>query len=192
MAQLSTLPDPEDSGVDDAPTVVLPMQLVSLEDAGRTDIGRQREHNEDYFGIHTEVKKIESPQGRTVQAKGLYILCDGMGGHAGGEVASALAVNTLRDYFQTRWLEPQTENPEPERRESSLPTEAEIREAIYLANLAIYDINQQETRSGSGRMGTTLIMVLIQGTTAVVAHVGDSRLYRLSRRQGLEQLTLDH
>jgi protein phosphatase len=192
IAQLSTLADLEDSGADDAPTVVLPMQLVSLEDAGRTDIGRQREHNEDYFGIHTELKKLESPQGRTLQARGLYILCDGMGGHAGGEVASALAVNTLRDYFQTLWLEPQSLELEAEWREPPLPTEAEIREAVRLANLAIYDLNQQDARSGSGRMGTTLVLVLIQGTTAVVAHVGDSRLYRLSRRQGLEQVTVDH
>ncbi|HEY9748273.1 MAG TPA: serine/threonine phosphatase, partial [Allocoleopsis sp.] len=192
ISQLSGLADAEDSSADDAPTVVLPMQLVSLEDAGRTDIGRQREHNEDYFGIQTEVRKIESPQGRSLQAKGLYILCDGMGGHAGGEVASALAVNTLRDYFQTLWLEPQTAGTESERREQPLPTEAEIREAVRLANLAIYDINQQDARAGSGRMGTTLVLVLIQGTTAVVAHVGDSRLYRLSRRQGLEQVTVDH
>ncbi|MBW4486439.1 MAG: serine/threonine phosphatase [Trichocoleus desertorum ATA4-8-CV12] len=192
LKQLSTLADLEDSSADDAPTVVLPMQLVSLEDAGRTDIGRQREHNEDYFGIHTKLNKIESPQGCTVQAKGLYILCDGMGGHAGGEVASALAANTLRDYFQTLWLEPQSSEAEAERREQSLPTEAEIREAVRLANLALYDINQQNARSGSGRMGTTLVLVLIQGTNAVVAHVGDSRIYRLSRRQGLEQVTVDH
>ncbi|MEP0869226.1 serine/threonine phosphatase [Trichocoleus desertorum AS-A10] len=191
LVQLSTLSDTDDSSADDAPTVVLPMQLVNLEDAGRTDIGRQREHNEDYFGIHTELKKIESPQGRTMQGKGLYILCDGMGGHAGGEVASALAVDTLRHYFQTRWLEPQNSD-NSERREPPLPSEAEIREAVRLANLAIYDINQEDARSGSGRMGTTLVLVLIQGTTAVVAHVGDSRLYRLSRRQGLEQVTVDH
>jgi protein phosphatase len=164
---------------DDAPTVVLPMKLLSLEDAGRTDIGRQREHNEDYFSIQTEIKRLETPSGRSLQAKGLYILCDGMGGHAGGEVASALAVDTLRQYFESCW-------------QDQLPSEARIREAIYRANQAIFDLNEKNARSGSGRMGTTLVLVLIHNTEAAIAHVGDSRLYRLSRRRGLEQLTTDH
>ncbi len=164
---------------DDSPTVVLPMRLVSLQDAGRTDIGRQREHNEDFFSIQTELKKVEVPQGRTLKAKGLYILCDGMGGHEGGEVASALAVNTLKEYFEKNW-------------QDQLPSEEKIRESIQLANQAIYDLNQHNSRSGSGRMGTTLVMVLIQDTEAAIAHVGDSRLYRFSRRRGLEQVTVDH
>lgn len=69
---------------DDMPTLVLPMQLYSLEDAGRTDVGRQRDHNEDFFGIETVINKLEFPNGQAVHAHGLYILCDGMGGHAGG------------------------------------------------------------------------------------------------------------
>lgn len=166
-------------GSDDMPTVVLPMQLLSLEDAGRTDVGRQRRHNEDYFGIKTNLTKIENPLGRNMEARGLYILCDGMGGHAGGEIASALAVKTLIDYFQEHWNE-------------ELPEEDCIRQGVLKANQAIYDINQQDARSGSGRMGTTLVMVLIQETQVAVAHVGDSRLYRLSRRQGIEQVTVDH
>lgn len=164
---------------DDQPTVVLPMRLISLEDAGRTDIGRQRDHNEDCFSIQTESRKIESPQERALKAKGLYILCDGMGGHAGGEVASALAVETLRQYFEANW-------------HNQLPSEESIREAIQQANRAIYDRNQENARSGSGRMGTTLVLVLVQGTEAAIAHVGDSRLYRFSRRRGLEQVTVDH
>jgi serine/threonine protein phosphatase PrpC len=162
------------------PTVILPMQLLSLDDAGCTDIGHQREHNEDCFGIHTQVKKQESPMGRSVQALGLYVLCDGMGGHAAGEVASAMAVETIKRYFQDNWYDQQ------------LPTEASVREAVHLANQAIYDVNQQNARSGNGRMGTTLAMVLIQNTNAVIAHVGDSRVYRLTRKRGLEQITVDH
>ncbi len=164
---------------EDAPTVVLPMQLLSLEDAGRTDVGRSRRHNEDYFGIQTHMSKLENPFGRTVQAKGLYILCDGMGGHAGGEVASALAVKTLLEYFQTQW-------------QDQLPDEDCIRKGVLHANQALFDLNQQDARSGSGRMGTTLVMVLVQDTTVAIAHVGDSRLYRISRTSGLEQLTVDH
>ncbi|MBD1903234.1 serine/threonine phosphatase [Trichocoleus sp. DQ-A3] len=170
---------PDTSEGDDMPTIILPMQLLSLDDAGTTDIGRQREHNEDNFGINTEVKKQETPLGRTVQARGLYILCDGMGGHAGGEVASVMAVDTVRRYFQDNW-------------QNRLPTEDRIREAVLLANKAIFDINQQQERSGSGRMGTTLVMVLIEDTKVAIAHVGDSRLYRLSRKRGLEQITIDH
>lgn len=165
---------------DDMPTVVLPMQLSSLQDTGQTDVGRQRHHNEDYFGIETNINKLELPKTRVLQARGLYILCDGMGGHAGGEVASELAVNTLRQYFQERWIANQ------------LPTEDSIREAVYLANQAIYELNQKDARSGVGRMGTTLVMLLIQDSHAAVAHVGDSRLYRLTHKRGLEQITVDH
>jgi protein phosphatase len=155
------------------------MKLTSIEEAGRSDIGRQRDHNEDFFSIQSEFRRQETPNGRTLSAKGFYILCDGMGGHAGGEVASALAVETLRQYFQQHWKE-------------QLPGENTIREAITQANQAIYDLNQQSSSSGVGRMGTTLVMVLIQDTQAAIAHVGDSRLYRFSRRKGLEQLTVDH
>lgn len=165
---------------DDMPTVVLSMQLSSLEDAGRTDVGRQRHHNEDCFGIETKINKLELPKKQVLQARGLYILCDGMGGHAGGEVASELAVNTVREYFDQHWITKQ------------MPLEAMLREAIYLANQAIYEVNQEEVRSGIKRMGTTLVMLLIQGTQAAVAHVGDSRLYRLTRKRGLEQITVDH
>ena len=164
---------------DDLPTVILPMQLLSLDDAGCTDIGHQREHNEDSFGIQTQLKKQENPMGRAVQARGLYILCDGMGGHAAGEVASAMAVDTLKRYFQQNWHD-------------HLPSEDVVREAVRQANQAIYDVNQKNARSGSGRMGTTLVMILIQNTEAVIAHVGDSRVYRLTRKRGLEQLTVDH
>jgi protein phosphatase len=165
---------------DDMPTVVLPMQLSSLQDTGQTDVGRQRHHNEDYFGIETNINKLQLPKTRVLQARGLYILCDGMGGHAGGEVASELAVNTLRQYFQEHWIANQ------------LPTEDTIREAVYLANQAIYELNQKDARSGVGRMGTTLVMLLIQDSHAAVAHVGDSRLYRVTHKRGLEQITVDH
>ncbi|HEY9667916.1 MAG TPA: serine/threonine phosphatase [Coleofasciculaceae cyanobacterium] len=163
------------------PTVILPMQLLSLDDAGCTDIGQQRPHNEDSFCIRTQVNKLETPMGRSVQACGLYVLCDGMGGHSAGEVASGMAVETLKRYFQEHW----TDN-------NQLPSEDNVREGIRLANQAIYEVNQKNARSGSSRMGTTLAMMLIQNTNAVIAHVGDSRVYRLTRKRGLEQMTVDH
>lgn len=166
--------------IDDTPTIVLPMQLASLENAGLTDVGKQRDHNEDYFGIETKIHKVDLPKSRVALARGLYILCDGMGGHAGGEVASELAVSTLRQYFEEHW---QT---------VELPSEEVIREGVLQANQAIHEVNQQDARSGVGRMGTTLVLVLIQDTRVAVAHVGDSRLYRVTRKGGLEQITVDH
>lgn len=170
---------PTSEDIESPPTVILPMQLLSLDDAGCTDIGHQRPHNEDCFGIQTRVKKEEGPMGRSVEARGLYILCDGMGGHAGGEVASAMAVEKIQNYFQEHW-------------QDKLPAEETVREAIRVANQGIYDINQENSRSGSGRMGTTLAMILIQNTDAAIAHVGDSRIYRLTRKRGLEQMSVDH
>lgn len=164
---------------DDSPTVVLPMQLLSLDDAGYTDIGQQRDHNEDNFGIQVRLEKQEHPLGKTIKAKGLYVLCDGMGGHAAGEVASSLAVETLKHYFQDTW-------------QDQLPSQRLILEGVINANQVIYDINQQKSSSGSGRMGTTLAMMLLQDTNLAIAHVGDSRVYRVTRKGGLEQLTTDH
>jgi protein phosphatase len=185
----ANLDDPEmDADIDDTPTIVLPMQLFSLEDVGRTDIGRQREHNEDYFGIETQIAKLESPSGKIIHARNLYVLCDGMGGHAGGEVASALAVDTLRHYFREKWQN----TPFVEDSSNQLPGPKTLVEAVQLANKAIYDVNQQNARFGSGRMGTTLVFLLIQDTQMAVVHVGDSRLYRYSRKRGLEQITVDH
>ncbi|MBD2021211.1 serine/threonine phosphatase [Leptolyngbya sp. FACHB-36] len=184
LNQLVTLIEDEGEP-DNDPTIVLPMQLANLEDLGWTDIGRQRQHNEDYFGIETQVAKLESPMGKTLHARNLYILCDGMGGQADGEVASALAVDTLRTYFRSVWMAGADIT-------TKLPGPDVLNEAVQLANKAIYDINQQNARSGSGRMGTTLVLVLLQGTEVAVAHVGDSRLYRYTRKRGLEQLTIDH
>lgn len=178
----------EDGEGDGEPTVVLPMQLFNLEDFGRTDIGRQREHNEDYFGIETQVNRLESPSGKTVHVRNFYILCDGMGGQADGEIASALAVATLRQFFKETWQA----DSQGDGQSSKLPGPAVLNKAVQLANKAIYDINQQNARSGSGRMGTTLVMVLIQDTEVAVVHVGDSRLYRYTRKRGLEQITTDH
>ncbi|MGF1512209.1 MAG: serine/threonine phosphatase [Elainellaceae cyanobacterium] len=169
---------PFDDDGDDLPTVVLPMQLYSLSDAGYTDVGRMRKHNEDCFFIQTDIQKRETPSGRTCSAKGLYILCDGMGGHASGEVASSLAVEALHKSLQS-WT-------------SQLPMESSLNESIRLANQAIYEQNQQNDAQGNRRMGTTLVMLLVQGLEVAIAHVGDSRIYRVSRKFGLEQLTIDH
>ncbi|UZQ54010.1 serine/threonine phosphatase [Trichothermofontia sichuanensis B231] len=172
---------------EEAATVALPMRLASIQDAGRTDVGCKRQRNEDYFSILAECQKLETPLGRSVSARGVYILCDGMGGHAGGEVASTLAADTLRQFFLDAWF-----NAEAEPLRQDLPSRELIIQGINLANQAIYEINQQNASAGSGRMGTTLVLLLLQDSKVAIAHVGDSRLYRITRKQLLEQLTIDH
>lgn len=164
---------------DDQPTVVLPMRLLSLANVGFSDIGRKRGHNEDCFAIDTHIRKKESPQGIYYDGKGLFILCDGMGGHAAGEVASAMAVKNIYRYFEDHWS-------------NEIPESQIIKEGILQANQAIYSANMEKGQTGSGRMGTTLLLTLVQGTKVVIAHVGDSRIYRVTRKWGLEQLTTDH
>ncbi len=167
------------SAAHDAPTVAIDRRLVDLQEAAATHTGKKREHNEDCFGIVTQIEREYSPKGQTISVKGLYILCDGMGGHAGGEIASAMTVDLLRDYFAVHWGD-------------ELPDEQIIREGIIATNEAVFDINQKNAASGSGRMGTTLVLVLVQDRNIAIAHVGDSRCYGITPTQGLIQLTLDH
>ena len=168
-----------ESDADEQPTAILPMQIASVTHASYTDIGSSRDHNEDFFGIKNVITQEENPSGQILKVKGLSIICDGMGGHAAGEVASAMAVETLQNYFHTYW-------------QDEFPSEKTIEEGILLANQVIYQTNIDNSRSGNGRMGTTLVMALLQDTQLAIAHVGDSRIYRISRQQGLEQLTVDH
>lgn len=169
----------DEGGGIEAPTMVLPMKLAHLDDAGQSHVGQQRHHNEDWFFTQTQLHRVSSPQGNVLRSKGLYILCDGMGGHASGEVASQLAVRTLRDYLAQHWGD-------------QLPDQSVLAEAVATANQAIFNVNQSNATSGVGRMGTTLVMVLVHNLEIAVAHVGDSRLYSYSKRRGLWQVTLDH
>lgn len=163
----------------EAPTMVMAQKLVNLEEAAATHVGRKRDHNEDCFGIVTRIDRKSDPKGDTIAARGLYILCDGMGGHAGGEIASAMTVDLLRDYFAIHWGD-------------NMPDEEVIREGIVVTNEAVFEVNQKNSASGSGRMGTTLVLVLVQDRNIAIAHVGDSRCYGITPTQGLIQLTLDH
>lgn len=175
--QTSTSADLSHPG--DSRTFALAQNLLYLEEAAATHTGKKRDHNEDCFGMVSKVERRDSPKGRNFSAQGLYILCDGMGGHAGGEIASSMTVDLLREYFATHWGD-------------TLPDEQTIREGIIAANEAVFEINQKNSAHGSGRMGTTLVLVLVQGRDIAVAHVGDSRCYGITPTQGLIQLTLDH
>lgn len=141
-------------------------------------IGRVRKRNEDaYFTLQATLSR----NGETFPF-GLFLVADGMGGHKGGELASALtsrvvAEAVLREFYLP-WLNSEVEDVMPQR-----PINEVILEAANEANLAVHRLAPES--------GTTLTCALIQGTNAYIAHVGDSRAY-LIRQGRLEQITQDH
>jgi protein phosphatase len=174
---LQELSGPTSSDVTDS--LLLPCHLLGLEAAAATDVGQQRDHNEDYYSIETSYKRSQDPHSSQLKGRGLYLLCDGMGGHAAGEVASRMVIEKLDSYWQEHWHD-------------HLPSEEEILAAIAHANQAVYEINQTSAAAGNGRMGTTLVMVMVQDHQVAIAHVGDSRCYLLEESSQLVQVTLDH
>lgn len=135
------------------------MQAVNY--AVRTDVGRIREHNEDDYCVNQDL--------------GLYVVADGMGGHASGEVASAIAVAAIEHQIQQG---------------NSLP------EAIKIAHLAI--LKGVETGAGRSGMGTTVVAVQLQDSAYTLAWLGDSRAYlwagkllQISKDHSLVQMLLD-
>jgi len=146
---------------------LLSMALVHYTAAAATDRGRKRTSNEDAFSLSVE--------------HGVYLVCDGMGGAAAGEIASSLAVDEM-----ARLLEPETGD-ENGSRAASMPLLAE--EAIAQANEAIFTRSQHNEKLNG--MGTTLVGLLAEERRVWVFNVGDSRCYLL-RNARLEQITLDH
>lgn len=131
--------------------------------SGVTDTGRVREHNEDTI--------------RWDAAGGWAILADGMGGHLAGEVASALASETIARHLA------EVRNSDAER------VKAALHDAVMAANRVIHTQAQTDVRCHS--MGTTVVAALVHDDLLSSAHVGDSRLYRYND-QGLELLSRDH
>ena len=139
---------------------------------GRTDVGKKREHNEDYL--------LQVPD------LGLYMVCDGMGGHAGGEVASETAARTVRQHIESNRQVMQAWDGSGPARDNLLRL---VDEAVQLASQTVYGIATSER--GKAGMGTTLTMVLVVKDVGVMAHVGDTRLYML-RAGRMHQLSEDH
>lgn len=151
----------------------MPQQL-RIEVAGQTDVGRKRKHNEDSFAIYSE--------------HGLYLVADGMGGHASGEVASQLAVETMREFFQMTEEDP--ERTWPYKMDHSRGYEENrLITAIKLSNLRIFETAQNNQNQRG--MGTTVVAIFAVEDGIHIAHVGDSRVYRIRDHQ-MEQLTEDH
>ena len=147
---------------------------LRIEVAGETNVGMKRNHNEDNFSI--------------LEENGLYIVADGMGGHASGEVASQMAVDALKEFFAATEQDPERTWPYKMDRSKGYE-ENRLITGIKLANLRIYESAQRDARQRG--MGTTLVSLFAVEDGVYVAHVGDSRSYRI-RDKKLEQLTEDH
>ena len=135
----------------------------------KTDIGKVREQNQDYFYIPEET---EEPK--------IYILADGMGGYKGGEVASKLATESAKKYIQNNFEGITKE------KEEILKL---IKNAVEYANMVVYE-KSKEVPELEG-MGTTLEVCVIYNNKAYIGHVGDSRIYRI-RKDVIRKLTKDH
>ncbi len=143
-----------------------------------TDSGPSRDHNEDdCYPPSGELIVSETDDRRT-----LAIVCDGIGGHPGGEIASPLAINTLSQRLET--LSESLENWHPE------SINIELEEAACAANDVISQQNDRENRSDRQRMGTTLVMAKTFAHEMYITHVGDSRVYWVTK-QGCHQVTQD-
>jgi len=147
--------------------------MLRVRACGLSDVGRARTHNEDCFGIDPDHR--------------MFVVADGMGGHNHGEVASRIAVKAIQEFVEqtaendTTW--PFVYDARLQRHSNRLKT------AIRMAHdKVLRAIRHDGSLIG---MGTTVVGFLLKGRTAAVAHVGDSRAYRL-REGKLELLTQDH
>ena len=147
---------------------------MNIQFAGKTDVGMKRDHNEDNL--------------RLVPREKLFLVADGMGGHASGEVASSIAVESIGQFFADTGKDPEVTWPYKAQRENDFE-ENRLIAAVKLANLRIFEKAESEMRYRG--MGTTLVSLQIAGERALVGHVGDSRVYRV-RAGEIAQLTEDH
>ncbi|TSD08696.1 Stp1/IreP family PP2C-type Ser/Thr phosphatase [Haloglomus irregulare] len=138
--------------------------MTPLTTCARTDVGQQRETNEDAALI------------RNLGEAHLLAVADGMGGHAAGDVASELAIETFADTVEAALERDRTAG------------ESVLREAVAEANEAVLD---RAAADGLEGMGTTLVAALVQGGRALFVNVGDSRGYHIDERGRLEQVTTD-
>ena len=152
---------------------------MSLSDAieivGHTDPGMVRSHNEDSIANDTK--------------SGLAILADGMGGYNAGEVASGMATTVLMTELQAALSQNAPFQPDPDGAEAGTYAARMLRDQIAKANHSIYSASQSQPQYSG--MGTTLVMAVFYDNKMTVAHIGDSRLYRL-RDGNFSQVTRDH
>jgi len=143
----------------------------------RTDVGMERTLNEDSLLTVETNRTTQSIS----QALGIYAVADGMGGHAAGEIASSTIVNILAQKAAADLFALASKPLTPEEHCKWLS------EAVELANQTVFDMR----KSAGSDMGSTLVAIMLDANRACIAHVGDSRAYRINER-GIEQLTTDH
>lgn len=134
-----------------------------------TDVGMRRSANQDYYLVQEDIKDFK-----------LYILADGMGGYKGGEIASKLACESVKEYII------QNVNKINKKREELLKI---VKESMEYANKVVHEKAKKDIEFKE--MGTTLEVCLIYNNKAYIGHVGDSRIYRI-RKNTLRRLTKDH
>ena len=152
-----------------------PQAALTLEAAGRADIGKRRQHNEDVVLVREDL--------------GLFVVADGAGGHNAGEVASALACRSMENYFGAT-IRATHELPEFNR--LGMPNGARrLSSAVHKANRDVVEIARTSPKHRG--MGTTVVACCFSPRSGLmhVAHVGDSRCYRM-RDGDFELLTQDH
>ncbi len=142
--------------------------------AAQTDVGQRRRENEDSFCIAAEL--------------GLYVVADGMGGHAAGEVASRLAVRTIREWIG-KYAQGEATLAAADAPQSGSKEAAWLVSSIQHANRAIFDL--AAARSEYSGMGTTIVAALTHDRFITLAYVGDSRIYRV-RGGKIVQVSRDH
>jgi protein phosphatase len=142
--------------------------------SGETNVGLTRNHNEDYLHLPIDER--------------LAIVADGMGGHASGEVASKMAVETVVEYFRDTAEDQTLTWPFKVDRDSRGDINRLVT-SIKLANLKIHETSNRDPACKG--MGTTIVAALFMDDKLVVGHVGDSRMYRV-RDEEIAQLTEDH
>jgi serine/threonine protein phosphatase PrpC len=147
---------------------------LKIESVGKTDVGLVRSGNEDYLHID--------------EANNVFAVCDGMGGHQAGEVASKTASETIETLFAD-FRQNLIEEAELSLNRTLPPSGEVLVKSIRLANRAVYQIGLAD-QSKKG-MGTTIVAVAFEADIMSIAHVGDSRVYRVGQSQ-LEPLTVDH
>jgi serine/threonine protein phosphatase PrpC len=139
-----------------------------------TDVGKVRDHNEDAIGCVPDI--------------GLWVLADGMGGYNAGEVASGIAVKTVTELV-SQACKREKQRGEIESGTGYMRQTIALRDAIHRANKVINQTAQSQPQCEG--MGTTLVASLFYNNRVSIAHVGDSRMYRL-RGNRFEQVTMDH
>jgi protein phosphatase len=143
----------------------------------RTHVGMIRSLNEDSL-VSLEITRIHQS---VSQPLGVYVVADGMGGHAAGEIASGTIINTVSQKALKDLMPAQLAESEAHDRSNWL------RQAVESANAEVFKLRQN---AGSD-MGSTLVAAVLEGNQAYITHVGDSRAY-LVNNQGIQRLTVDH